>query len=125
MDPTGRVAVVTGAAGGIGGALVRALVAAGAESVVATDLDQAGVEALADSLHGDTGRSSFGGRVFPKRLDVADAAATKALVDEVEDTLGPVDLWFANAGIAGGGGPEAADATWEMQWNVNLMAHVY
>src|SRR5215510_14149633 len=39
MDPKGKVAVVTGAAGGIGGALVRALVGAGATKVIATDLE--------------------------------------------------------------------------------------
>src|SRR5206468_2371288 len=82
--------VVTGAAGGIGGALVRRLVAAGASTVVATDLDLAPLEALAEDVD----------RVRPRRLDVADEAATVALVDEVEREVGPVDIWFANAGFA-------------------------
>lgn len=125
MNVNGRTAVVTGAAGGIGGALVRALLNAGAESVVATDVSLDGVVALADSLHGDTARSAAGGRVFPRALDVTDQAATGALVREVEDTIGPVDLWFANAGMATGGGPEAPDATWNGQWEVNVMSHVY
>lgn len=125
MDIAGRIAVVTGAAGGIGGALVRALLAGGAEAVVATDVVEAGVNALAEELHGDTARGDKGGRVFPRRLDVTDEAATKALVEEIEDTVGPIDLWFANAGLAGGGGPEAPDDVWQRQWQVNLMAHVY
>jgi NAD(P)-dependent dehydrogenase (short-subunit alcohol dehydrogenase family) len=111
MDPRGRVAVVTGAAGGIGGALARALVAAGADTVVATDV-------RADSI-------VSGERIVARQLDVADEAATAALVDEVERTHGPIDLWFANAGLSGGGGADSPNATWDAQWQVNVMAHVY
>ena len=125
MDPKGRIAVVTGAAGGIGGNLVRALIAAGANAVVATDVVRAGVDALASDLNGEAGTATGGGRVFPRVLDVTDGAATQKLVDEIEETLGPIDLWFANAGIGGGGGPEVDDKTWNRQWEVNLMAHVY
>ena len=125
MDPKGRIAVVTGAAGGIGSAIVRTLIAAGATGVVATDLDRSGVETLAAELNGEAGTATGGGRVFPRRLDVTDSGATLALVEEIDDTLGPIDLWFANAGLAGGGGPEADDTTWNRQWDVNLMAHVY
>jgi NAD(P)-dependent dehydrogenase (short-subunit alcohol dehydrogenase family) len=111
MDPRGRIAVVTGAAGGIGGALVRALVDAGAETVVATDVRSDG---LPEGEH-----------VVARPLDVGDEAATVALVHEIEESFGPVDLWFANAGIGGGGGADAPDAAWERQWRVNVMAHVY
>ena len=111
MDPKGRIAVVTGAAGGIGGALVRALVAAGADTVVATDLDVDGIAA--------------GERVVARRLDVGDEPATVALVEEIAVDHGPIDLWFANAGIAGGGGSDAPDETWALQWRVNVMSHVF
>jgi NAD(P)-dependent dehydrogenase (short-subunit alcohol dehydrogenase family) len=106
MDPGGRIAVVTGAAGGIGGALVRALVKAGAKTVVAADL-------VTPEPAGDN--------VIARRLDVTDATATAKLIEET----GPVDLYFANAGIAGAGGPEAGDETWERQWQIHVMAHVY
>jgi NAD(P)-dependent dehydrogenase (short-subunit alcohol dehydrogenase family) len=111
MDPRGRIAVVTGAAGGIGGALVRALVAAGADTVIATDLRADGIEG--------------GDHVVARPLDVGDEAATLALVHEVEETHGPIDLWFANAGLAKGGGADAPDELWAEQWRVNVMAHVY
>ena len=45
--------------------------------------------------------------------------------DEVEEAHGPIDLWFANAGVAHGGGADAPDDVWAMQWHVNVMAHVY
>ncbi|HEX8086663.1 MAG TPA: SDR family oxidoreductase [Solirubrobacteraceae bacterium] len=105
MELEGRTVVVTGAADGIGGALVDALLAQGAKTVVATDLDA------------PPEREGVVARV----LDVTDEDATRALVEE----LGPIDAWFANAGVSTGGGPEAGDATWDLQWRVNLMAHVY
>jgi NAD(P)-dependent dehydrogenase (short-subunit alcohol dehydrogenase family) len=117
MDPEGRVVVVTGAAGGIGGALVRGLLERGARSVVAADLDGAGVERLS----GELGAS----RVVPRVLDVGDERATGALVAEVEETIGPIDVWFANAGLATGGGPETPDEDWDRQWRINVMSHVY
>jgi NAD(P)-dependent dehydrogenase (short-subunit alcohol dehydrogenase family) len=111
MDPQDKLAVVTGAAGGIGGGVVRALLDAGAERVVAVDLRPP------DGLASD--------RVESRRLDVTDDAATAALVHSIEADLGPIDLWFANAGIAGGGGIDAPDDVWDQQWRVNLMSHVY
>src|SRR4030088_398158 len=102
MDPRGRIAVVTGAAGGIGSALVTGLVDAGARAVVAVDLEA------------PTATDSKG--VLSRRLDVTDEAATRSLVAEIEDSVGPVDVWFANAGLAGGGGPETPDVTWDRPW---------
>jgi len=113
MDPNGRIAVVTGAAGGIGGALVRALAGAGARAVVATDLEEPVIEAGPPT------------RIVPRQLDVTDEVATRDLVADIEASIGPVDLWFANAGLAGRGGPDVADSVWEAQWQVNVMAHVH
>ena len=112
MDPNGKLAVVTGAAGGIGSGIVRALLDAGVRHVVACDLD-AGAVPFDDA------------RVTTRSLDVADEAATVALVEELATSEGPVDLWFANAGIAHGGGIEAGNDVWDRQWQINLMSHVY
>lgn len=112
MEIGGRVAVVTGAAGGIGGALVEELLARGARAVVAADLAAPDV-------------GGAGGAALGRALDVADEAATRALVAEAEAEFGRVDLWFANAGVAHGGGPEADDAVWDRQWRVNVLAHVF
>ena len=117
MDPGGRVAVVTGAEGGIGSALVRALVAAEAKAVVGADVMPPPVPAPS----GGPGGSDT--RVVSRQLDVTDEAATRALVTEIEESFGPVDMWFANAGVGGGAGPETSDAIWERQWQVHVMAH--
>jgi NAD(P)-dependent dehydrogenase (short-subunit alcohol dehydrogenase family) len=117
MDPAGKNVVVTGAAGGIGGALVRGLLERGARSVIAADLDAGGVERLAVEL----GALAVVARV----LDVSDERATRALVEEVQDSIGSIDVWFANAGLATGSGPEAPDDDWDRQWQVNVMSHVY
>jgi NAD(P)-dependent dehydrogenase (short-subunit alcohol dehydrogenase family) len=116
MDPEGKIIVVTGAAGGIGGALVRSLVEREAGNVIAADLDGGGVERLSDEL---------GPRVLGRVLDVSDEQATHELVAEVAGTLGPIDVWFANAGLATASGPEAPDEDWDRQWRINVMSHVY
>ncbi len=117
VNVDGRIAVVTGAGGGIGGALVEALAERGARAVVACDLDITGVEELRGTVGPD--------RVVARDLDVTDEPATVTLADEVERTVGPIGLWFANAGVATGSGLEAPDEDWERQWNVNVMAHLY
>ncbi|HVS43855.1 MAG TPA: SDR family oxidoreductase [Candidatus Dormibacteraeota bacterium] len=114
MDIAGCVAVVTGGARGIGRALSRRLVEEGARTVVVADLDGVEAEAVAAEI-GGTG-------VW---CDVADEAAVRALVENVEEVHGGVDLWCSNAGIAVRGGPEVPDADWERIWRVNVMAHVY
>ena len=86
---TGKQAIVTGAGSGIGAALCRALVAAGAE-VLCTDID-------ADAAAGTA--TLLGPRASSARLDVTDAAAVAAVVDEVVGRTGRLDLMFNNAGI--------------------------
>jgi len=106
--------VVTGAAGGIGGALVHGLLERGARTVVATDLDERRLQELRRDQ-----------RVVTRVLDVTNEAATHALVEELERTLAPIDVFFANAGISTGGGPETTDELWLRQWQINVMSHVY
>jgi NAD(P)-dependent dehydrogenase (short-subunit alcohol dehydrogenase family) len=109
--------MVTGAAGGIGGALTRALIERGARTVVAADLDLAGVRRLSEEL-GET-------RVLARELDVTDERATLALVGEIEEGVAPIEVFFANAGLATGTGPQDPDDDWDRQWRVNVMSHVY
>src|SRR3954452_10774054 len=113
MDFEGRNIVVTGAAGGIGGSLVRGVRARGARTVVASDLDGAGLERLSSELGEDA--------VLARVLDVREEAATLALVQEIESTVGPIDMWFANAGLASGTGADGSLDDWDRQWQINVM----
>jgi NAD(P)-dependent dehydrogenase (short-subunit alcohol dehydrogenase family) len=118
MSFAGRQAIVTGAGSGIGAALCRALVEAGAD-VVCTDIDGDAAEATAASLNGP-------GAARPARLDVTDAAAVQAIVDDVVARAGRLDLMFNNAGIAWGGDTELLTlAQWNAIIDVNIRGVVH
>jgi NAD(P)-dependent dehydrogenase (short-subunit alcohol dehydrogenase family) len=105
----GKQALVTGAGSGIGAALCRALVAAGAE-VLCTDIDEDAAARTASTLGA---RSA--------RLDVTDATAVQAAVDGVVERAGRLDLMFNNAGIVWGGDTELLTLD---QWNAIIDINV-
>ncbi|MFJ6632531.1 2,3-dihydro-2,3-dihydroxybenzoate dehydrogenase [Streptomyces sp. NPDC091376] len=93
----GRVALVTGAAQGIGEAVVHALGAAGA-TVAATD--RAGsVTDTARTFNEKYAHDTAAGTVVPYRLDVTDAEAVRTTVDRVERDLGPISVLVNVAGV--------------------------
>jgi 3-oxoacyl-[acyl-carrier protein] reductase len=85
----GKAALVTGASGGIGGAIARALHEAGAKVVLAGTRRPA-LDGLASEL---------GDRAFVAVADLADAAAGDSLVKAAEDAAGQVDILVNNAGL--------------------------
>jgi 3-oxoacyl-[acyl-carrier protein] reductase len=89
FDLGGKAALVTGASGGIGGAIARALHGAGAKVVLA-GTRMAALEALAAEL---------GDRAFVAAADLADAAAGDALIKAAEAAAGQVDILVNNAGL--------------------------
>lgn len=93
-DFTGKTAIVTGAASGIGAAVAEELAARGAV-VIATDLDAGGLETVAQRI------TDAGGTVHTRTADVADAAAMEALVDYAVAKGGALHLAVNNAGIGG------------------------
>ena len=115
MQVDGKVAVITGAGGGIGAGLARALVAGGAK-VVLTDIDKDAVAGVAASLPSDTVAFASG--------DAGSDDHIEEVVTLAESTFGPVDYYFANAGIGGGPGLQATDEQWDAALNVNILAHV-
>lgn len=117
MDLAGRHVVVTGAAGGIGAALARRFHAAGARLTV-TDLLSDGVTAVADSLNAQRPDS-----VLAVAADIGTEAGNIAVIDAAEARFGPVDLFFANAGVGVGRGPESSESDWELAFDVNVHAH--
>ncbi|ALN61534.1 3-hydroxybutyrate dehydrogenase family protein [Lysobacter antibioticus] len=88
----GKVAVVTGAASGIGKEIAHELARAGAAIAIA-DLNQAGAQAVADEIAGN------GGRAIGVAMDVTDEAAVNAGIERVVAELGGIDILVSNAGI--------------------------
>lgn len=114
----GRVAVVTGAASGMGRATAHLLADEGA-AVAVLDRDDAGAEAVAAEITG------AGGTAVAFTVDLADGEAAEAVVDDARAALGPIDILINNAGISL---PVAIDdhgflAAWDLTLAVNLTAY--
>jgi len=104
--------VVTGAGAGIGRAIAHRLAAEGAR-VVVNDLSAPSAERVAGEV---------GGVAVPG--DAASEAGVADLVDTARRELGRIDVYVANAGVAGGLGLDADEADWAHLWDVNVMGHV-
>jgi 3-oxoacyl-[acyl-carrier protein] reductase len=89
---SGKAAIITGAANGIGRAIAERFGAEGALVVVA-DVDGEGAEAVAQGI------ASAGGQAIAVVTDVSDAAAIDRLFAETSDRFGPVDVLVNNAGL--------------------------
>ncbi len=115
MELRERTAVVTGAGRGIGEALARAFHGEGARVVLA---DVAGADEAARSID-PTGDTAVG-----IHADVSTEAGNRALVEISREILGPIDLFFANAGTGRGTDViETPEDDWEISFNVNVHAH--
>jgi 3-oxoacyl-[acyl-carrier protein] reductase len=118
MDLAGRVALVTGASGGIGAALCRRLAG---ERVAAVALHYRGHAAEAEAVGREV--EAAGAQALLVAADLADADATEALADRVEAELGPVDVLAANAGLGEPGTWQDVDAeAFDRMLAVNLRA---
>ncbi len=107
---TGRVALVTGASGGLGAHFAGVLARSGARVAVAARRVDA-CSAVCDGIMAE------GGEAHPFAMDVADATSVKAAVDAVEAHFGRLDILVNNAGIAA---PAPSLDFDEMQWDAVL-----
>ena len=94
MDLTGKVALITGAAAGLGAGFARTLADAGADIAIC-DVQE---EKLLD-VGADIEKRNKGRRVVAQRADVRDPHAVQQFVDFSAKTLGGIDIVVANAGI--------------------------
>lgn len=96
VELTGKVAVVTGASGGLGAHFAKLLAANGAAvAVTARRVDK--IQAIADGIN------AAGGKALALALDVGDAHAIGPALDRVQAELGGLDILVNNAGIGGEG----------------------
>ena len=110
-----KVAVVTGAALGIGAATCTMLAREGA-AVAVTDVLEKDGEALAQRIRGDGGKAQFWA------LDVTDEAAVERVFGEVANAFGKLDVLVNNAGISGESKPtdELTAEEWDKVININV-----
>ncbi|MBI3374764.1 MAG: SDR family oxidoreductase [Betaproteobacteria bacterium] len=114
MDIKGKIAVITGAASGIGRAAALRFAREGAAGIVVADLNAEGLSPVATETGG-----------LAVTCDVSKEEDIKRLVAEAEAKCGRIDVFFSNAGIISRGGLETSDEAWEQHWKIHVMAHVW
>jgi NAD(P)-dependent dehydrogenase (short-subunit alcohol dehydrogenase family) len=120
QDLTGKVAIVTGGASGIGEAVAQAIAARGGQVVIG-DIDQNDAERAVTAI------SETGGAAKSIRTDVSDAEANEAMVQFAVESYGGLDIAINNAGI---GGPLAPTGEypldgWKRVIDINLSGVFY
>jgi NAD(P)-dependent dehydrogenase (short-subunit alcohol dehydrogenase family) len=113
MELKDKVIVVTGAAGGIGTALVERFAKEQPKHIVSVDLNLEGAQATAAKFDGTA-----------MAANVAKEDDVKRLIDDIEHTIGPIDLYCNNAGIFIASTLDDPLEDWQTIWEVNVLSHV-
>src|ERR1700733_7619529 len=109
----GKVAVVTGAASGIGGAIAHSLARRGTQ-IVAVDINAGGVAAVVAELR------ELGADATPRTTDISDPIAFDSIRDTALERFGKVDIVVNNVGVLTNGLPQDIPAVeWERIININ------
>ena len=112
MRLSDKVAIVTGAASGMGAATARLFAREGAKVIVADMLEAEG-KAVADSIKSNSGEARF------QKLDVASDKDWDATVAAALAAYGKIDILINNAGVSGSDPDRLSIATWDRQMSIN------
>ena len=116
LQNEGQIALVTGAATGIGRAIAMKFASLGA-SVIVTDMNENGAKETAAQLPDPTGKA----RHTSAKLDVTDKAGIRALMDRVAKEYGRIDILMNNAGVSSMHHlTELTEEEWDLNFNVNV-----
>jgi NAD(P)-dependent dehydrogenase (short-subunit alcohol dehydrogenase family) len=125
LSPSGRAASacgsapLTGGGGGIGSALVARLAREGARVVNRRPRRRDRAGGVGERVNAD-----HPGSTVSAGADASDTAQIQWLIALAESAFGPVDLYFANVGIAGAIGLDVSEQDWDLSIDVNLRAHI-
>jgi len=115
FDISGKAAIVTGAASGLGLSIAEVMAENGAR-VALLDINQDGLEQAADRLR------ETGADVLIKTVDVSDRDQMRRCIDSVVDAFGGLDIVFGNAGIGGGPGFKGFDGSRNAEGEIGSIA---
>ena len=112
-----KVAIITGAASGMGAAAARLFAREGAKVIIADVMEKEGNE-VAASINGKIGKTNAGEARFIK-LDVASETDWNALVEQTLKAYGKIDILVNNAGVSGSHPDKFDMETWDRQMSIN------
>ncbi len=116
LQNEGQIALVTGAATGIGRAIAMKFASLGA-SVIVTDMNESGAKETAAQLPDPTGKAVH----TSAKLDVTDKAGIRALMDRIAKEYGRIDILMNNAGVSSMHHlTELSEEEWDLNFNVNV-----
>jgi NAD(P)-dependent dehydrogenase (short-subunit alcohol dehydrogenase family) len=114
MNLEDKVVIVTGGGSGIGAAMARRFADEKPRALIVADLDGDSASRVA---------AEVGGKAL--EVDISSESGNREMIDRVERSHGPIDLFCANAGVGHAGDEQNPGADWDRMWQVNLMSHVH
>jgi NAD(P)-dependent dehydrogenase (short-subunit alcohol dehydrogenase family) len=110
-----KIVLVTGGANGIGKGLCERFYAEGAKKIIVTDVDIDNANVVAKAING-----------VAYKLNVADESEVEAVIADVLEKFGQIDVVISNAGIGGDAGClEVSNDSWQNIWEINVLSHLY